>query len=607
MSADPKLTSQQRTSAPRAPYGVLLGVLAGASLVIVGIGRTLAELQRHVANAQTQQGAAAMRADVWVLVAIGVGTVLVAGALCLALASRTHRKAVGMARAMTTAIRRNEQELRKLARVASRTDNAVLVTDAKGSIEWTNDAFVRLTGFSLSDVQRSSPLGLFRCAEADGEQLARLERAFTDGRRMREELVGVTKSGRRYWCTLDVEPIRDEQGKLVQFCAIQRDITSRKEADERLKNYHADILEANVKLGEQARELAEHAVELERATAAAEAASTAKSEFLANMSHEIRTPLHGVVGALELLRRTELDERQARYARMASVSGATLLALINDILDYSKLGAGKVELESIDIDIGELCEELQDMFARRVEEKGITLSCEASPLLPRIVRGDPTRLRQLLLNLISNAIKFTSVGGVVLRAAPEGPAAHPGEPAPVRFTVTDSGIGIPSERVDRLFKSFSQVDASTTRRYGGTGLGLAICKSIVDLMGGQIGVSSESGHGSTFWFTIPLAAATGQAGYEQGMAQAAPRTAGFVGERPSGACGGRRAAGRLGVRAPGWQRADQRGLDLALGRGRGGTEPRARSMSQLSELQRSTAGSISPVGSRRTSGASAAP
>ncbi|HVU63957.1 MAG TPA: ATP-binding protein, partial [Phycisphaerales bacterium] len=327
-----------------------------------------------------------------------------------------------------------------------------------------------------------------------------------------------SKSGRKYWCSIDLEPIRDDKGALVQFFAIQRDVTARREADERLKRYNEDILEANQKLGEQARELARRAVELEHATAAAEAASTAKSEFLANMSHEIRTPLNGVVGALELLERTALDAKQTRYVRMASVSGGTLLSLINDILDYSKLGAGKVELESIDINIAGLCAELNDMFARRVEEKNITLSCEVSPYLPRVVRGDPTRLRQILLNLISNAIKFTNEGGVVVRATPEYDQAPP-EPPPapageqatpesrpvvVRFTVTDTGIGIPSDRVDRLFKSFSQVDASTTRRYGGTGLGLAICKSLVDIMGGEIGVSSEEGRGSTFWFTIPL-------------------------------------------------------------------------------------------------------
>ncbi len=452
-------------------------------------------------GAYITESAAALYRGLWILVGISVGAVFIAGLVCVAIASRTHRRARAIAEVMTAAVRASEQEQRKLAMVASKTDNSVLITDAQGRIEWTNDGFVRLTGFVLDEVRGTSPIAMFKCPGADRAQLRSVEQAFKDGKRMREEIVGFSKSGRKYWCTLDLEPIRNEAGELVQFFAIQRDITARKEADERLKTYHADILEANQKLGEQARELAHRTVELEEASAAAEAASTAKSQFLANMSHEIRTPLNGVVGALELLDRTNLDVRQSRYARMASVAGATLLTLINDILDYSKLGAGKMELETIDINIAGLCSELNDMFVKRVEEKKISLSCEVSPLLPRVVRGDPTRLRQVMLNLISNAIKFTSEGGVVVRATPE---SRDRNIAVVRFTVTDSGIGIPPERVDRLFKSFSQVDASTTRRYGGTGLGLAICKSIVDIMGGQIGVVSEPGHGSTFWCTVPF-------------------------------------------------------------------------------------------------------
>ncbi len=458
-------------------------------------------------GAYIDESASALYHGLWMLVAISVGAVFVAGIVCVVIASRTHRRAVALATVMTEAVRRGETELRKLALVASKTDNSVLIADARGRIEWINDGFVRLTGFALDEVKGTSPIALLQCPGADRTQLNKLERALRQGERLRDDFVGFSKSGRKYWCSLDLEPIRDEKGNLVQFFAIQRDVTARREADERLKRYNEDILEANEKLGEQAGELARRAVELERATAAAEAASTAKSEFLANMSHEIRTPLNGVVGALELLERTSLDTKQLRYSRMASVSSATLLSLINDILDYSKLGAGKVELESIDIHLAGICSEINDMFARKVEEKNISLSCEVSPFLPRVVRGDPTRIRQVLLNLISNAIKFTKEGGVTVRVTPEREQAAEGDkPARVvaRFTVTDSGIGIPSERVDRLFKSFSQVDASTTRRYGGTGLGLAICKSLIEIMGGEIGVDSEPGLGSTFWFTIPL-------------------------------------------------------------------------------------------------------
>jgi PAS domain S-box-containing protein len=458
-------------------------------------------------GAYIDDSAQALYHGLWMLVAISVGAVFVAGIVCVVIASRTHRRAVQLATVMTEAVRRGETELRKLALVASKTDNSVLITDARGRIEWINDGFVRLTGFSLDEIKGSSPVALLQCPGAEKAQLNKLERALREGQRLRDEFVGFSKSGRKYWCSLDLEPIRDEKGQLIQFFAIQRDATARREADDRLKRYNEDILQANQKLGEQARELARRAVELEHASAAAEAASTAKSEFLANMSHEIRTPLNGVVGALELLERTPLDAKQTRYARMAAVSSGTLLTLINDILDYSKLGAGKVELESIDIHLAGICSEINEMFARKVEEKSISLSCEVSPFLPRIVRGDPTRLRQVMLNLISNAIKFTKEGGVTVRVTPEReePASDGGSARVIaRFTVTDSGIGIPQDRVDRLFKSFSQVDASTTRRYGGTGLGLAICKSLIDIMGGEIGVDSEPGRGSTFWFTIPL-------------------------------------------------------------------------------------------------------
>ena len=448
-----------------------------------------------------EESTEALSRGLWILVGLSVGSVFIAGAWCVWAASRTHKRALKLADAMVNAVRDSEREARKLAMVASRTDNAVLIADNHGRIEWVNEGFARMTGFRFEEVRGAETISLFQCPGATSDVVSKLATCIRDGQPFRDELVSFHKTGRRYWSTLDLEPIRDEKGVLQQFFAIQRDVTARKEAAERLEQSNRDVLEANGKLEEQATELRRNAIALERARAAAEAASRAKSEFLANMSHEIRTPLNGVIGALELMERTRLDQRQARFARMAVVSSESLLSLINDILDYSKLDAGAMELETIDISLASLCAEVGDMFAKRVEEKGITLSCEVSPLLPKTVRGDPTRLRQVMLNLTSNAIKFTERGGVVLRVTPDG---ERNGVLSVRFTVTDSGIGIPPERVDRLFKSFSQVDASTTRRYGGTGLGLAICRSIVNLMGGEIGVTSESGRGSTFWFVLPL-------------------------------------------------------------------------------------------------------
>jgi signal transduction histidine kinase/CheY-like chemotaxis protein/HPt (histidine-containing phosphotransfer) domain-containing protein len=237
---------------------------------------------------------------------------------------------------------------------------------------------------------------------------------------------------------------------------------------------------------------------------AAEAASDAKSQFLANTSHEIRTPLNGVIGALELLMRTSLDAKQLRHARLAKFSADSLLQLLNDILDLSKIEAGAVELEAIDLDVRDVVEDVALLCGPRAMEKQITVMTRVHPGLRTALRGDPLRLRQVLTNLATNAIKFTDRGSVMIVASLD--RAH-SDKVVARFSVTDTGVGIPKDRIERLFRNFSQVDASTTRRYGGTGLGLAICRQLVDLMGGAIGVESEVGRGSTFWFTVPLSRA----------------------------------------------------------------------------------------------------
>ncbi|MCU0688309.1 MAG: ATP-binding protein, partial [Phycisphaerales bacterium] len=229
--------------------------------------------------------------------------------------------------------------------------------------------------------------------------------------------------------------------------------------------------------------------------------SVAKSQFLANTSHEIRTPLNGVVGALELLLRSKLDERQLRHARMAKFSCEALLQLINDILDLSKIEASAIELESIELDIRELVEDVALLCSTRVQEKGLRLVTHVHPCLRIPLRGDPLRLRQVLVNLVGNATKFTEKGAITITATVD--RLDDGQVL-ARFSVTDTGIGIPQDRIDRLFKSFSQVDASTTRKFGGTGLGLSICRQLIEIMGGQIGVASEVGRGTTFWFTVPL-------------------------------------------------------------------------------------------------------
>ena len=299
------------------------------------------------------------------------------------------------------------------------------------------------------------------------------------------------------WIANSIYPVFNAAGQVTRAAIYGRDITENKLAEAELLRYR-DHLEALVQ---------ERTAQLEVAREQADAANHAKSDFLAVMSHEIRTPMNGVLGLAHLALQTELNPKQRNYLTHIQSSGETLLTLINDILDFSKIEAGKLDMETIDFDLDDVLHSLATLVAFRAQEKGLELVFNAARNVPRQLTGDPNRLRQVLLNLVGNAIKFTERGEVVVRVSLLKRSRRQAE---LRFSVRDSGIGISREMLDQLFQAFTQADSSTSRRYGGSGLGLVISKRLVNMMGGEINVESQPGLGSVFSFTVRLGRQAGE-------------------------------------------------------------------------------------------------
>lgn len=370
-----------------------------------------------------------------------------------------------------------DDELRKLAAVANRTMNAVILADSAGRIEWVNAGFTRITGYTFEEVKGKTPGRLLQGPGTDPKTVAFMRERISAGKGFQTEILNYGKDGRPYWLSIEVQPLRNERGEVEKFMAVEADITAQKES------YAA----------------------LERARQAAEDALEAKSRFLANMSHEIRTPMHGVLGMTDLLLRTDLSERQMGYAETIATSGESLMRILNDILDYSKLEAGYLSLESEPFSPTDLIEEVRGLFRSSAEAKGVRLTGSNTLGEARVV-GDATRVRQILSNLVGNAVKFTTEGEVSVSARER---ALTGAGLDIEFRVRDTGIGFEPELIERLFEPFTQADDTTTRRFGGTGLGLAICRQLAHAMGGALTARSEPGKGSEFVFSAVFPVAEG--------------------------------------------------------------------------------------------------
>jgi two-component system sensor histidine kinase/response regulator len=376
-----------------------------------------------------------------------------------------------------------EDDLRKLSLAVEQSPESIVITNLDAQIEYVNEAFLRASGYTREEVLGRDA----RLLQAGDDAMSA---ALAAGGVWKGELHNRRKDGVEYIEYAIITPIRQSDGRISHHVAVKEDITEKKRIGAELDR-HRHHLEELVR--ERTEQLAE-------AHAHAEAANRAKSAFLANMSHEIRTPMNAIVGLTHLLQRADPTPQQADRLNKIDAAARHLLAIINDVLDLSKIEIGKLALEETDFRLDAILDGVRSLIAEQARSKGLALEVDAENV-PLWLRGDPTRLRQALLNYAGNALKFTEHGRIALRARLLKAA---GEALLLRFEVEDTGIGIAPEDLPRLFGAFEQADTSTTRKYGGSGLGLAITRRLAELMGGSAGADSTPGQGSTFWFTAGL-------------------------------------------------------------------------------------------------------
>ncbi|GAB1393155.1 hypothetical protein MASR1M60_13180 [Rhodocyclaceae bacterium] len=388
------------------------------------------------------------------------------------------------------ALKRSEERMRILSLAVDQSPAMVVLTNAMGTIEWVSRNLFEFTGFHERDII-GQPVSVLGATVAD-EKPVGIWKTLRSGRTWQGEFINRLADGGEYIAWAQIAPVRQDDGTVTHFLSIMENITERKRIGEELDQYRHHLEKL----------VAERTAELEAAKTAAEAASLAKSTFLANMSHEIRTPMNAIIGMTHLLSRDITEPRQQMRLMRVSDAAQNLLGIINDILDLSKIEAGRMNLEATDFSLAKVMDDVGNLMRDHAMDKAVHWQVELDPQLPSRLHGDPLRLGQVLMNFASNAVKFTEAGSVMLSVSHLAVAND--ARLWVRFAVRDTGIGLSPEQAARLFQPFEQADSSTTRRYGGTGLGLAIVKRIADLMGGHCGVDSVPGQGSTFWFEAPF-------------------------------------------------------------------------------------------------------
>jgi len=368
-----------------------------------------------------------------------------------------------------------QDELAKLSLVASYTDNMVLITDRNGLTEWVNEAFTKRTGYVLADLAGRKPGEVLQGPRTDRAVVKQIGDGVRDGRSFRAEVQNYTKQGEPYWVQFQISPIRNQQGEVERFVSIQTDSTELHRTQEAL----------------------------EAARVHAEAANDAKTQFLATISHEMRTPLSAIIGSVALALHDAVGLPEARIHLTRVSEGAEILQrLISDVLDVAKIEAGQIDIECAPVTIRRCLQGAVAPIADRARAKGLEFRLMVDESLPAEMMGDPDRTRQIVTNLVENAVKFTSSGHVRVEASLLGPSAL--GPAALEIRVVDSGVGIPLDAQTRIFERFVQGDNSTTRRKGGAGLGLSIVKSLAEALGGAVSVRSRIGEGADFRVTLPL-------------------------------------------------------------------------------------------------------